>query len=120
MLYWTIRVENIAMKLTKAIGKSPRQYLQTLYDEYMTSKNSDSIFDAIASLSDLESHLRSNHGKILQLAGVGWELESAEKVLKHNSNVIKSLEDLGVAILGENDLIELYNSEQLLFQSILI
>ncbi|KAH0584530.1 hypothetical protein H2248_010064 [Termitomyces sp. 'cryptogamus'] len=120
VLHWIDKVDRVAAKLSKVVGGSPHQYLETLYNGYTTSKNSDPIFDAIIYIDGLHSHLQSYHGHILQLVGVGQELKSAEEVITHFDNVRRSLEDLGAMVFEEQDVIELHTSKQFLYQTILL
>ncbi|KAG6899357.1 hypothetical protein C0993_010998 [Termitomyces sp. T159_Od127] len=120
VLYWSVRAERVARKLTKIVGDSPINYLESLYNNFVTSQSSEAIFDAIVGITKLEKWITTYQHEILQLAGAGVEWKRAEEVYKAVSVVLRSLEDLEMyTTLEGTDFSALHKAKEFAFQNLL-
>ncbi|KAG6887513.1 hypothetical protein C0992_011982 [Termitomyces sp. T32_za158] len=121
--YWNYKVDRTAKRLAKIVGQSAFYFLESLYTTYLDTKSNTSIFNAIVIVTKLQSNIRNYQGEILQLAGMTQDWKNCEEVSKNVSKVLRSLEDLGYHASLEDDyreLPKLHQTEQLLYQSLLL
>ncbi|KAG6826312.1 hypothetical protein H0H92_000357 [Tricholoma furcatifolium] len=118
--YWTARVQRIEKNLRSLVGDSAIDFLESLYSDYMRSRDSLPIFNQIHYVRPLEKQIRACQEQILQLYGAGDEWKAAENVRKRISSVVQSLEELELytAAGDEVDLAALHHSKELLYQTL--
>ncbi|KAG6827622.1 hypothetical protein H0H92_011051 [Tricholoma furcatifolium] len=116
--YWTARVQRIEKNLQSLVGDSAIDFLESLYNDYMRSRDSLPIFNQIHFVRSLEKQIRACQDQILQLYGAGDEWNAAENVRKRISSVVQSVEELELytAVGDEVDLAALHHSKELLYQ----
>ncbi|KAG6810516.1 hypothetical protein H0H92_011491 [Tricholoma furcatifolium] len=119
--YWTFRVERVARKLDSLLGQSPFDCLESLYREWMASRDAQPIFNVIVIVMPMEKKMKQYQRKILELSGAGDEWKLSESVAGRVSSVLKSLEELGLYATTEDqvDLPALHRSKELLYQTLL-
>jgi hypothetical protein len=101
--YWIKRCQRLAAKLSTLTGGSASLFVDGLYQKYAISQNQDVLDAAVAQTSHFLMRIRRYQGKILQLAGVGPELELANTIEKEVSEVNSWLEELLCSVMGGFD-----------------
>ncbi|KAF9458777.1 hypothetical protein BDZ94DRAFT_1225739 [Collybia nuda] len=73
--YWSAQAGLVELKFMELIGKSPFDYVDSIYRCYLVSPNTNVFHDATNSISEVQSSIRRHQDKILQLTGVdeNWE-----------------------------------------------
>ncbi|KAG6824128.1 hypothetical protein H0H92_007940 [Tricholoma furcatifolium] len=118
--YWTARSLRLESKLQALVGNSAFKFLESLYKDYMESRESQPIFNHIAVVMHLQKKLKEFQARILQLSGAGDEWRAAEGIQKRVSSVLQSLEDLGFYSTAEDqvDLELMHRSKEFLYQTV--
>lgn len=109
----------MAVKLANLIDcdGSPGLFIDQICQSYMASQDQNVIDDALTQTSKLLQSINCYYNRILQLAGVGPELEEAGSVLTNVRAVQQGLEELLCSAMGESDeVVQMYESRGFSFQ----
>jgi hypothetical protein len=91
--------------------------MDQICQNFMASHNQNIIDAALTQTSLLLQSIHRYHDEILQLAGVGPELEEADSVMRSVRTVQQALEELLCSSMGESDEVtRMYKSQQFSFQ----
>lgn len=117
--HWCIQTEAVATRLQDLMGqKLPREYLEHVYASYTFNHRKDDIRDKITAISKLQRKVDQCHGNILQLAGVGAELQRADNIAKQVRKLVSWLEEILVwAMHDPRILVAMHHQRELLFQT---
>lgn len=92
--------------------------MEHYYNDCLTSKKTERIFNAITYIEGLQTRLYKYQGEILQLAGVSEDWRRTERVSKDVSVLLKCLQDLGYAVaVNPDDAESLHRSKELMYQT---
>jgi hypothetical protein len=115
--YWLERAEQCAIKLDKLTNMSPTEFLDAIVMEFFKTENKDIVHDAVIKTSRIQKSLHLYEAEVLQLAGVGAQLNRVKSISAHVSDVIKPLEEiLCLAMVDTNELLIAYHRKSLLYQ----
>lgn len=115
--YWLERSQCVAVKLAKITGGSSSSFVDVICQQYLTSKDKDVIYDSIIRTSRLTTSIRRYHHEVLQLAGVGTDLQVVTAVEDDVREVTGWLEELlCTAMVNHQDVVDTYNARGFGFQ----
>ncbi|KAG6847852.1 hypothetical protein H0H93_005522, partial [Arthromyces matolae] len=100
--YWLNRVRRGEGKLNELLeNKGARSFIQGLYDGYLINEDTEALDRAVVAISDLQDRARRYQNHILQIAGVGKDLEQAQVFERRVTQTTNALEDVaGHTVLG--------------------
>lgn len=118
--HWCNRADSVAKKLVAYTnGKSPKEFTEKVYNIYRAGNYKDTIRDTIVDLGKYQKSLRRHEDEILQLAGVGTQLEKVQGTAREVVKTIVWLEELlCLAMVDKALLFEMHAEGKLLYQSV--
>lgn len=100
------------------MGHSPRACIEGIYEKYLHSHSKDTLRDPIIKFRGFLESIQRNEHEILQEFGVSPQLTRAQTVAEPIKCLISALEEiLCYSMTGFETLTEMYNTEQLIYQS---
>ncbi|KAF9031574.1 hypothetical protein BJ165DRAFT_1535341 [Panaeolus papilionaceus] len=114
---WLERAGRIHGRFLKYLDGSGVQFLHKTCREYLKEENGDSIINCASTLQEYRLSILRCHDNVLQLAGVGNELEKVESMVQDIKRVIDWLDEVEMAALEEfNEVRKLYHKGGFDFQ----
>jgi hypothetical protein len=110
--YWIQRADRVAVNLRKLTHNSSEGYVDGIFRMYRTTRNNDSINEALAKLAGLQTSISNCEAEVLQLAGVGESLQHVTDIRRCVDEVVRWLEDLLCwALIGAEDLLTAHKQQ---------
>ncbi|KAF9495628.1 hypothetical protein BDN71DRAFT_1430848 [Pleurotus eryngii] len=114
-LAWTTKLHSKFAALMKG---NTTTFTEGLYQGYVVSCQKDKICDAIIELEGLQNATTHCLDGILQLAGVGKDLDKVQHLNRLIREALSWLEDIMCYIVGGySEVIEMYTKRRLLYQA---
>jgi hypothetical protein len=109
----------VAVNLRKLTHNSSEGYVDGIFRMYRTTRNNDSINEALAKLAGLQTSISNCEAEVLQLAGIGESLQHVTDIRRCVDEVVRWLEDLLCwALIGAEDLLTAHKQQSLLYQKV--
>jgi hypothetical protein len=123
--FWLERAKALESNIKAHITDNPIDFFSSICQAFIDDTTLDPK-QAQHSLNEITKVMTRRRKRIIHiydcvysLTGVGEALEEMSSILSLANDIVRALEDIGAyAILGEDELIQQYNAESLLFQKI--
>lgn len=117
-MYWLERSERVAISLANLInGESATSFIDSICRQYIGTQNEDLIHNPAIRASRLTISIQRYHDEVLQLVGVGPELQRVSGIENDVRNLTRWLEELMCSVMtGYNDVVRTYEAKGFAFQ----
>ena len=105
--------------MVKITEDSPAKFVDRICREFMYTLDAEPLKALSKKCSDILTSINHCHSKVLQLAGVGSQLESINETIQSVRKLIGWIDEIEcVIIIDQRDVFRMYADNQFMFQEV--
>ncbi|KAF8166959.1 hypothetical protein BJ912DRAFT_934375 [Pholiota molesta] len=98
---WMEHAERLKRRLNNITNGSPKTFVNDACQQYMLSLNSEPLDGHVRQLEEVQTAITQCHNEVLQLAGVGPELEQVDELSREVRMVISWIDEILYTLLED-------------------